>query len=142
MGGLDNEACEELRNKITQRLSEKWSLPLDRRRSRCSTDTHNKRVVIALSQRYCDKSYQYWFCYSLQQRDFLRQATDGYLALGVLDSGKMFLIPLDVVDGFVKHVYFCKIPKRYDIVVKTIGRSHVVRLMNHSDGFNLTPYEL
>ncbi|MDA9639507.1 hypothetical protein N9T38_00510 [SAR116 cluster bacterium] len=66
MGKTDNEAREELRDKIMQKLSDKLSLPFDRRQARCSHDTHNNRLVIAVSQLYLNYSYKYWFCYSLK----------------------------------------------------------------------------
>lgn len=142
MGKTDNEAREELRDKIKKRLSEELSLPFDRRQARCSHDTHNTRLVIAVSQLYLNYSYEHWFCYSLKQQDFLWKAGTGYLALGMLDSGKMYLIPLDTMNALAKHIYYCKIPQRFDIWVKKIGRRDVMWMDNDPDGFDLTPYEL
>ena len=34
---------------------------------------------------------------------------DGHLALGMLDSGKMFYIPSGIVKGFIQRVYFYKV---------------------------------
>ena len=94
MGKTDNEAREELRDKIKKRLSDKLSLPFDRRQARCSHDTHDTRLVIAVSQLYLNYSYEYWFCYSLKQQDFLWKAGTGYLALGMLCGWIMILMDL------------------------------------------------
>ena len=53
----------------------------------------------------------------------------------------MFFIPLDVVNGFIQHCYFCKSRKRYDIWVKTINGKDVVWFSNDFKEFDLTPYE-
>ena len=71
----------------------------------------------------------------------------------MLDSGKIFLIPLGIVNSFIQHVCFCEGLKRSDIRVKTIGDKDFVKLKtirgrdlvrsrDDASGFDFSLYEL
>ena len=62
----------------------------------------------------------------------------------MLDSGKMFYIPIGIVKGFIQRVYFYKVRQRFDIRVKNIRGKDLVWLNNDFRGpkeFDLIPYK-
>lgn len=93
-----SNAIDAFRERAAEVISEKLGVRLTRRRrSLFSTADDQVHAVLAVSKRY-DRGYQaYWYGFYDVHHQYLEDATIGLLALGALDTGKVYCLPLEFV---------------------------------------------
>jgi len=92
---------ETLRQSAADSLSSSLGVRLTRRRRSLFETADGFRAVIAVSKRY-DRGYQsYWYAFYDAQLAYLQDCHKGYLVLCAMDTGKMWALPVSVVEEFL-----------------------------------------
>jgi hypothetical protein len=89
---------EPARTAAFERVSKKLGKPLVRKgRAFRSSSDGTTNVVILASQRYpgSGDSGNYWYGFTVAQREFVQEAQKGWIAFACQDSGRVFLIERD-----------------------------------------------
>ncbi|MER9102672.1 hypothetical protein NKH95_01855 [Mesorhizobium sp. M0848] len=134
---------ESLRQAAADVVSEYLIVRLTRRR-RSSFETANDavRAVVSVSKRY-NRDYQsYWYAFYDTQRAYLTDATSGYLVLCAADTGRVWTVPVSVIEPLVRSM---NSTTRADgqiywhVLTKLAGHDCV--LVAGDQELTLTPYE-
>ncbi|QWG14297.1 hypothetical protein KMZ29_06325 [Bradyrhizobium sediminis] len=135
---------EDARQIAAGRLSEKLGIRLTRRRRSLFESADDKvRAVISVSKRY-DRDYQsYWYGYYDSQRAYLSEASDGYLVLSALDTGRVWAVPFGVVESLIPSMNSTSRPEGqvyWHILTKLVGDDCV--LVAGDKQTSLQPYAI
>jgi hypothetical protein len=114
-----------------------------RRRSLFATPDDGVHAVLAVSKRY-DRDYQaYWYAFYDVHLEYLRESRSGYLALGALDTRRVYCIPLSVVQPLLpkmKSTIREEGQMYWHIATKLVGDE--CRLVVAGEEVPLTEYEI
>lgn len=139
-----SKEIELLREQAAEVISAKLGVQLTRRRrSLFATPDDSVHAVLAISKRY-DRDYQaYWYGFYDVHLEYLKESRAGYLALGALDTRKVYCIPRDVIEPLLSRM---KTTVRdegqmyWHIATKLVGEE--CRLIVAGEEISLTEYEI
>lgn len=140
---LPSPNIEATRQEAADLISQGLGIRLTRRRRSLfeSGDEHT-RAVISISKRY-DRDYQsYWYAFYDTQRDYLREGNSGFLALCAADSGRVWSIPVRVIEPLISRMNSTRRPDGqtyWHVLTKLVGDDCV--LVAGDEKLNLSPYE-
>ena len=126
----DRNLIENLKVEIASKLSDKFSVRLNRNRSMFENDQTSLRFAIVVSKPY-DRRDKYWYAYHPRQKMFLNDAKSGYFVLGCADSGYAFAIPSAVMDGIAEEMlttspYGDDSKKYHHVVIRCENERHFI----------------
>ncbi|MBB3349825.1 hypothetical protein [Sphingomonas sp. BK069] len=129
-------AADAVSNTVGARLTR-------RRRSWYESPDGSRRAVIAVSKRY-ERDYQsYWYALYDTQRAFLTEVRTAWLVLCALDSGRMWALPAEIVEGYAPAMNSTERPDGqtyWHVLTKLVGDACM--LVTTRGETDLTPYEI
>lgn len=136
---------EAFKQTIIDKMKRKLGVKFKRKRT--SFDGGNKRFVISVSKFYETGQYQYWYAYSLKQKDFLGEAEEAYFILGCPNLERAFAIPVKDMDEFSvnMHSYTPKdgeSEKFYNVYVKNEGARYFIYASPTKAEFDINKFEI
>jgi hypothetical protein len=139
-----SNAIDAFRERAAEAISGQLGVRLTRRRrSLFSTADDQVHAVLAVSKRY-ERAYQaYWYGFYDVHYQYLEEASSGYLALGALDTGKVYCLPLDFVRELLPRMTQTVREEGqmyWHIIAKLAGTE--CRLVVAGEEISLSPYEL
>ncbi|CAO3416056.1 hypothetical protein [Azospirillum endophyticum] len=139
-----SEAVEPFRRLAADLVSEAVGARLTRRRRSWYESADGiRRAVIAVSKRY-DREYQsYWYALYDTQRAFLAEVQFAWLVLCALDTGRIWAVPANVVEGLTATMNSTERPDGqtyWHVLTKLIGKRCV--LVTTAGEIDLSPYEV
>ena len=100
---------------ILSALSEKLEVPLVKKSRALSWDpTHQVRAVCTVSKRYVRPGQiPYWYAFHPKWRDYLREASQGFLVLGCMDRSEAYAIPFSVLTRHLDSLHMTELEDRF-----------------------------
>jgi hypothetical protein len=102
------------------------------------------RVAIAVSSRYPERSWPYWYAYRPAQDAFIRDAKIGYYVLGCTDLNSAYAIPFNVIHSMLNRLRkTVKGARHYWHIDLKAGEytKPLFRLVEPREDFDLSQYE-
>lgn len=100
------------------------------------------RMVMTTSRRYPRPYQAYWYCLYESQRNYLAGASDAYLVLIGLDTGRAWAIPLGVLEPFLDKMKMTRRPNGqgyWHVSTKLVADACILVA---GDGLDLTSFEV
>ena len=99
----DRDKIEQFKVEIGECLSKQFDVPLTRSRSSFEHKASGYRFSVAVSKLYPEPD-RHWFAYHPRQSIYLNSVERGHFVLGYLDTGTIFVIPVEKMDEMASHM--------------------------------------
>ena len=101
----DPDAIDEKRDLIAGKISGIYGVTFQRhRRAQFQSIDGNQRLHITISKRYKSGQQSYWYSYHPHNEAYLREVSNGYLVLGMMDKDDIYVIPEQDMTEIKQHL--------------------------------------